>query len=209
VTFISGFLNNSTGHPIPKKDIISITEEDAGILWKHVDFRTGRGVVTRSHRLVIAFIATIGNYEYIFNWEFYQDGSIHNKILMTGICNTNLLAEKVPQTPWGTVGAKYINLPFHQHFFAARLDMEVDGTKNLVHYSDVKPVDHKQNPYGQGFTTKRYYLRNAKIARTKISPLKGRVWVTTNPGKKHPSTKKPVGWKLMPANSPSHLSFHK
>lgn len=41
VKFFDGVLNNSTGDPIRYQRIISIREEDAGILWKHVDYRTG------------------------------------------------------------------------------------------------------------------------------------------------------------------------
>ena len=30
----------------------------------------------RSRRLVVSFIATVGNYEYGFYWYFYQDGTM-------------------------------------------------------------------------------------------------------------------------------------
>jgi Cu2+-containing amine oxidase len=46
--------------------------EDAGTLWKHVEYRTGHSEVRRSRRLVISFVATVVNYEYSMYWYFYQ-----------------------------------------------------------------------------------------------------------------------------------------
>ena len=55
---------------IPKA--VCLHEEDAGILWKHMDYRTGHAEVRRSRRLVLSFISTVVNYEYAFYWYFYQ-----------------------------------------------------------------------------------------------------------------------------------------
>ena len=61
-------------------------EEDYGILWKHVDLHGGtqRGAPV-SRRLVVSFIATVGNYEYGFFWYFYLDGNIQLEVKLTGI----------------------------------------------------------------------------------------------------------------------------
>jgi primary-amine oxidase len=47
---------------------VCLHEEDAGILWKHMDWRTEQTEVRRSRRLVVSFIATVGNYEYGYYW---------------------------------------------------------------------------------------------------------------------------------------------
>lgn len=42
---------------------ICIHEEDAGVLWKHTDYRTGgRSHTVRSRKLVINMICTLANY---------------------------------------------------------------------------------------------------------------------------------------------------
>ena len=64
---------------------ICMHEEDFGILWKHTDLRTGHVEVRRSRRLVVSFIATVGNYEYGFYWYFYQDGTLQLEVKLTGI----------------------------------------------------------------------------------------------------------------------------
>ena len=45
------------------KKAVCMHEEDAGILWKHMEYRDGTAEVRRSRKLVISFIATVVNYE--------------------------------------------------------------------------------------------------------------------------------------------------
>lgn len=47
--------------------VICLHEQDNGIGWKHTNWRTGRAVSTRRRELVVQFIITLANYEYIFN----------------------------------------------------------------------------------------------------------------------------------------------
>ena len=45
------------------KNVICIHEEDAGLLWKHTDFRVGgRAQAVRSRRLIVQQICTLANY---------------------------------------------------------------------------------------------------------------------------------------------------
>lgn len=55
-------------------------EEDAGLLWKHVQVRTGHVEARRSRRLVVSFVATVVNFEYAFSWKFSLDGSIKMEV---------------------------------------------------------------------------------------------------------------------------------
>ena len=61
-----------TGEPWEIKKAVCLHEEDAGILWKHMEYRNGHAEVRRSRRLVLSFVATVVNYEYCFYWHFYQ-----------------------------------------------------------------------------------------------------------------------------------------
>lgn len=67
---------------IPKA--VCMHEEDAGVLWKHVEYRNGHSEVRRSRRLVLSFVTTVVNYEYAFYISFYQDGTIQYEIKLTG-----------------------------------------------------------------------------------------------------------------------------
>ena len=81
----------------------------------------------RARQLVLSWIATVGNYDYGFNWIFHQDGTLEMDVVLTGIMQTK-----------GVTGAgdhhshlvmKDVAATHHQHFFNFRLDMDVDGAQ--------------------------------------------------------------------------------
>lgn len=53
------------------ENAICIHEEDAGILFKHSDFRDDSSIVTRARKLIIQQIFTAANYEYAVQWIFH------------------------------------------------------------------------------------------------------------------------------------------
>ncbi len=100
ITYLDATLCSEHGMPHVVENAICIHEEDYGILWKHNDMNTGHVEVRRSRRLVVSFIATVGNYEYGFYWYFYLDGTIQLEVKLTGIMSTQALAEG-EDTPLG------------------------------------------------------------------------------------------------------------
>ena len=84
IHYFDATLANEQGKPWVINNAICMHEEDYGILWKHVDLQGGRSEVRRSRRLVVSFIATVGNYEYGFFWYFYLDGNIQLEVKLTG-----------------------------------------------------------------------------------------------------------------------------
>ncbi len=84
------------------KNAICIHEEDAGILFKHTDFRDDSVIVTRARKLIIQQIFTAANYEYIVQWILHQDGTIQPEIKLTGILNTYAMDPEEDTHGWGT-----------------------------------------------------------------------------------------------------------
>jgi primary-amine oxidase len=72
------------------------SEEDAGILHKHTDFRDMRVHVARNRKLVISSICTVANYEYGFYFNFALDGSVELEVKATGIVNAYCLKPDEP-----------------------------------------------------------------------------------------------------------------
>jgi primary-amine oxidase len=66
IRYLDAVVNDGRGRPVTLPNAICLHEEDAGILWKHVDWRLGTTEVRRSRRLVVSSISTVGNYEYGF-----------------------------------------------------------------------------------------------------------------------------------------------
>ena len=149
IRYLDAVVNDSRGRAVTLPNAVCIHEEDDGILWKHYDWRRSHGEVRRSRRLVVSFIATVGNYEYGFYWHFYQDGTIELKVKMTGIISNGAEPPGV-KPPWGELVAPQVYGPIHQHFFNARLDMMVDGLENSVYeVNTVADPPGPDNPHSQ------------------------------------------------------------
>jgi primary-amine oxidase len=180
-------------------------EEDYGILWKHFDFRTGLHQVRRSRRLVISFIATVGNYDYGFYWYLYQDGTIQLEVKLTGIIQTAAVAPGT-EYPYGGMVSEGLGGPNHQHFFCARLDMMVDGEKNSVTEHEFQPRPWgTDNPYGNVFDVTARTLSRELDACREADGRTGRFWKIINPNLRNAVGKHP-GYKLVVQPSPLLLA---
>ena len=100
--------------------------------------------------------------EYIWNYHFYQDGSIDSEIKLTGVLQTYVARENKPN-PYGTTVAPRVNAQHHQHLFSLRVDPMVDGFANSVLETDVvpspAPVGSPENFSGNAFVTKKQILK--------------------------------------------------
>ena len=139
IRYFDGHLADNQGRVVTIKNAICLHEEDFGMLWKHTDWRTGQSEVRRSRRLAVSMIANVGNYDYGFYWYFYQDGTIQVEVKLTGIVNTQAL-KPGEAARYGTEVAPRLNAPNHQHFFNARLDLDVDGEANTAQEVNVRSV---------------------------------------------------------------------
>ncbi|MFZ0216433.1 MAG: primary-amine oxidase [Candidatus Dormiibacterota bacterium] len=206
VRYLDGLIVSSAGEPAPIKNAICLHEEDAGLLWKHFDFRTGRAEVRRARRLVVSTIATVGNYEYGFYWYLNQDGSIEYQVKLTGVMSNGAVDDGV-RPSHGTVVAPNVYGPNHQHFFNVRLDMMVDGLRNSV--SEVNGVADPagpENPSGGCWRAVQTLLERESDAQRLVNPLSGRYWRIANPGVRN-GLGDEAAYKLLPGENVGHF-FH-
>ena len=186
------------GSPFTIENVICIHEEDSGVLWKHADYRPGgRTQTVRRRRLVVSMVCTLANYEYIWNYHFYQDGSIEFEIRLTGILNVYVAREGEP-SPYGTIVAPGINAHLHQHMFSVRVDPMLDGLDNVVVESDILslpyPTGSKENYAGNGFHVEERRVDSESGRDSDWS--KERRWKVINPNKRHYASGKPIGYSI-------------
>jgi primary-amine oxidase len=200
IHYFDALMTDSRGNLVKLPNAICMHEEDYGILWKHIDWRTNQTEVRRSRRLVVSFIATVGNYEYGYFWYFYQDGTIQFEVKMTGIMNTGALPPGA-EAKYGQLVAPQLYAPIHQHFFNVRLDMMVDGLNNSVYEvnTEAEPSG-PENPHGNAYFAKATLLPTESEAQRVIDPLAGRFWKVVNPAVLN-HIGEPVGYKLMPGEN--------
>ena len=185
------------GTPRLIKNAVCMHEEDYGIQWKFSVPGTDQTTVTRSRRLVISSLATIGNYVYGFFWYFYLDGTIGVEVKATGIPFPSAI-EPGKKNPYGTVIGEGIESLVHQHVFSYRFDMAVDGDRNSVSEVNFKSAPaSKNNPHGNEILTEETRFESESQAQREINARSARYWRVINPEQKN-KFDAPVAYKLVP-----------
>jgi primary-amine oxidase len=203
IQYFDATIADESGHPRVMKNAICLHEEDYGVLWKHTDMFNGMAETRRSRRLVISFFLTIGNYDYGFYWYLYLDGTIELEAKATGIVFPS--AYRGPDG-YATEIAPGLGAPFHQHMFSARLDMEVDGSSNVVTEVDAVSVPMgPENPWGNAFRAAKTKITSEAEGQRLADNSKARVWHVTNPGKQN-RLGQDVGYALHPEGQPVLLA---
>ena len=197
IKYFDATLCNSEGEPYTIKHAVCMHEEDSGILWKHMEYRTGQAESRRARRLVISFIATVVNYEYLFYWYLNNDGSIEFEIKLSGELSTNMLSLGETEPEFGTLVAPEVNAQIHQHMFCVRLDVCVDGLRNSISEVDIKPVWQKhKNSAGNAFQAVSTPLNKESQAQRVAAPA--RAWRIANQSSRNFVSGMPVAYKLVP-----------
>jgi primary-amine oxidase len=125
------------GRPQDRENMICIFERVAGdVAWRHI----GDPAAGRPKRdLVVRMAAVLGNYDYLFDWVFEQNGSIRVGVGATGIAEAKTVIESGADVrpagdaradAYGRFVAPHIVAVNHDHYFSFRIDLDVDGTRN-------------------------------------------------------------------------------
>jgi primary-amine oxidase len=204
--FVDAVLADEFGKPRAIPRAIALYERDGGILWKHDDYDSHTNESRRARELVLSSIATIGNYDYGFNWVFHQDGTLEMEILLTGIMEpkgggaTKIHERDGPSHEH--LVAPNVAAVHHQHFLSFRLDLDVDGAAgNTVVEMNTEAVPQGQtNPYGREFVMSETILATERDAIRQLNLASNRTWKVINPAVRN-ALSGPVGYALIPGEN--------
>ena len=160
--------------------------------WRHYDLYTEDLNGRPNVELIVRFVATIGNYDYIFDWIFDNKAQVTYRVgasgldavkgVRSGSLSDDTAAEDTRFGPLIAPQRAGIN---HDHFFSIRLDLDVDGTTNrfvrdkLV--AERQPDDSKRRSI---WTTERDVATTDSTARYRLSYEKPSLWrVESSTGK--------------------------
>ena len=89
---------------------------------------------------------------------------------------------------------------YHQHFFCARLDLDVDGERNTVYEVHTESLpDGPENPYGNAFVAGRDAARRREQRGAAADrPARRAVLEGREPGRRERASAEPVAYKLIP-----------
>ena len=122
--------------PLPLPHVLGVFERLTGSpAWRHYEQFSGGAYEGRAEvELVVRSIAQVGNYDYLFDWIFTQNGAMRVEVGLTGIdAPKAVVASHAPtggDDRYGTFVAPNLVAPFHSHHFNFRLDLDVDGQGN-------------------------------------------------------------------------------
>ncbi|KAF4965928.1 hypothetical protein FSARC_6315 [Fusarium sarcochroum] len=200
IHYVDSYLAGPDGMPTPAKSVICLHEQDNGILWKHTNFRTNRAVVTRMRELVVQFIVTLANYEYIFSYKLDLAGNITIETRATGVVSVVAIDEG-KTSRYGNVVAPGVLAQNHQHVFSVRIDPAIDSygaqdTQVVVEESVARRIDPKTNPMGNLYEIERKPV--TKASWTDAEPRLNRLIKLEHATKRNAISGRPVGYKLVP-----------
>jgi primary-amine oxidase len=195
IHYLSAVLSDAKGGVVPMENCVCIHEQDAGIGWKHTNYRTGRAAVARNRELVLQSIITVSNYEYILAFIFNQAGELDYEIRATGILSTQPIDEGI-EVPFGTVVHPGVLAVHHQHIFSLRVDPMLDGSSdNRLVYDEAHPMPRSDfNPHGTGYTVTETVVEQS--GGFDLDANANRLFKIQNPNVRNPINGKPVAYKI-------------
>jgi primary-amine oxidase len=207
-TFLGAVLADDNGRAMPMDRVICIFERPTGDpAWRHFETFNGAYEGRPAVELVTRMIATVGNYDYILDWVFSQDGKIKVRVGATGIditkgvYSTSMHDATAPQdTAYGTLVAPNLVAVNHDHYFNFRLDLDVDGPQNSFELSEFEPKAVANNPRTSIWQMKSRILQTESEAKLNHDPTRPAAWEVINENS-HRALDHHSGYTLMPLNS--------
>nr|WP_315229838.1 primary-amine oxidase [uncultured Albidiferax sp.] len=201
-------LADYSGKAATVPNAIAVFERYAGPEFKHQEMGQPNVSVER-RELVVRWISTVGNYDYIFDWVFAENGTIGINAGATGIEAVKGVASRTmadttaaEDTRYGTLLDHHIVGTTHQHIYNFRLDLDVDGEANTL--TEVDPVvlpNTRGGPRTSTMQTTTRTVATEQEAAQKFDPATIRLLSNTAKTNK---VGNPVSYQLIPYAGGTH-----
>ncbi|XP_043715787.1 primary amine oxidase-like [Telopea speciosissima] len=220
--YMDGIFAATDGKPYVQSDMMCVFERYAGdIGWRHsetpisgMEIREARPKVT----LVARMAASVGNYDYIIDWEFQTDGLIRVKVGLSGMLmvkgtplqNMNQVGNKAERDAMsGILVSENAIGVVHDHFVTFHLDMDIDGADNSfvkvnLEKKETLPGESPRKSY---LKVKREVAQTEKEAQVKFKLYEPAEFHVVNHGKKS-RLGNPAGYKVVPGGTAASLLDH-
>ena len=95
--------------------------------------------VTKNIQFVVRSVATVGNYDYVFDYEFFYDGSIHVTVRASGYIQSSFWTSGNPTNDGFHIHDHLLG-SMHDHVLNYKLDLDVAGTANSLVKNELVPT---------------------------------------------------------------------
>ena len=205
-TFLPAVINDDAGEPLEIPDAICVFERNVGDpAWRHFEVfaQSEETFVPAEGRpdteLVVRSASEVGNYDYLIDYRFKQNGDIYIKIGATGLDAVKGVASTSMEDPtaaedsrFGTLIAPHLVAPFHDHYFNFRLDFDVDQPKNHFGVMEIVPARLEADSPRRSMWRVEHKMPETELeARYQISAKSPRYFHIMNPDRKGPLGHRP------------------
>jgi primary-amine oxidase len=218
-TFFSGTFFHENGTPYVRPQLACMFERVSGDpAWRHWDEDTYAVSGRPTRELVFRTVATVGNYDYLFDWRFEQDASITVGIGATGILEVKAVSDQRADTPqsaglvgkdpegnevqFGQLVAPGTDGVDHDHYFSYRLDLDVDGVNNSLMVDKLVPYKLPDTAMGRHWiwAMKPEMVKKEGDAKFDVSIEHPAMWRFANEGVKN-SLGQNTSFEIMPGET--------
>jgi primary-amine oxidase len=196
-TYFHHYVVTPKGAPRERQRTACLFERSAGdVAWRHT---RGGGQLNEARTktdLVLRMYMNAGNYDYLFDWVFQQDGAIVVNVGATGMDQVKAASGTPKDNDFGRLIADKLIGVNHSHFFSFRLDMDVDGPTNSLMVDQLKTTTlPPSNPRRSIWTVNTTTAATEKDG-MRMSPMNApEVWRIVNPAQKN-AFGWPVGYEI-------------
>ncbi|KAL8952143.1 MAG: hypothetical protein Q9222_001920 [Ikaeria aurantiellina] len=156
--------------------------------------------ISKNIGFVIRTVSTVGNYDYMFDYEFFFDGSIHVTVRASGYIQSSFWASNMGGQD-GLHIHDHLAGSLHEHVLNYKLDLDVAGTANSVVKAALIPTS-RVYPWSNGKTINSMEYERSFIA----SENEGKLNWDSNNAVMYSVVNKDApnkygenrGWKIMP-----------
>jgi primary-amine oxidase len=203
--YFTGLVPSDRGTPVFEPHLACLFEHAPDTpAWRH--FENGLISGRPSRELVLRASAVLGNYDYMMDWIFQQDGTIRVAIGATGIVETKAVKEERITDPMGGPGSHpehgtlvepNLIAVNHDHYFSFRLDLDVDGPNNSFMVDRLVPQQVSGAARSSIWAVKSSMAHTEKDAILDLDLRKPAMWDFINPNQ-HDAVGYPTGYEIMP-----------
>ncbi|KAG8006745.1 Primary amine oxidase [Nibea albiflora] len=140
-TYVDTYRYIDVQAPVRYRNSICIFEHNMGQpLRRHFSdfFHNSYGGMVNS-ALVFRTITAIGNYDYMWDFIFYQNGAVEAKVHATGYISSSYLVDG--NKKYGHQVAENVLGNIHTHFINFKVDLDVAGKQNVFQTKDMQFVN--------------------------------------------------------------------
>lgn len=120
--------------------------------------------VARNIAFTVRWIATVGNYDYLFDYTFFYDGAIEVSVRASGYISAAYIAEN---DDYGFKIHDQLSGALHDHVMTFKVDLDILGRENSVQKVEVVPAT-VEYPWSAGKARKTMKLEKSFITHEDI-----------------------------------------